>query len=258
LSALAKQGDFAFQEPLAITCHGEILDGYARWQLAQRQGPLTLVCLEYDFTSDEGLRFLLQSHVRSNGLNAFCRILLALDLEPGLREKARSNQRAGGHSKGSSTLTEAETLDVRSEIGAAASASVGNVTKVKQLILAARSEVVEALHTGEISIHRAWQWSKRPSQEQRELLNSYRSKRGVNKTIRTLAKRRRSKRSTLAVDTTSQRLEDLSTLARRLAESVAAGACLVSVEVIDVPGPAIFMTGDLIRAIGWQKELPLA
>jgi len=36
------------------------------------------------------------------------RILLALELEPWFKEKARSNLRAGGQNKGSSKLTEAE------------------------------------------------------------------------------------------------------------------------------------------------------
>jgi hypothetical protein len=71
------------------------------------------------------------------GFNAFCRIFLALDLEPWLREKARLNQSAGGQNKGSSKLTEAQRVDVRSQIAAAAGVSVGNVTKVQQLITTA-------------------------------------------------------------------------------------------------------------------------
>jgi len=58
-------------------------------------------------------------HRRSNGLNAFSRILLALELELDFKKKARSNQRSGGQAKGSSNLTEADRVDVRSEIAAA-------------------------------------------------------------------------------------------------------------------------------------------
>jgi hypothetical protein len=89
-------------------------------------------------------------------MNDFVRILLALDLEPWFKEKARSNQQAGGRSKGSSKLTEAERLDVRSEIAAAAGVSVGNVSKVKQLIMTAQPELVQALRSREVSIRRAW------------------------------------------------------------------------------------------------------
>jgi hypothetical protein len=81
--------------------------------------------------------------------------MLALDLESLFQEKARSNQRLGGQYKGSSNLTETDKLDVRSQIAAAAGVSVGNVSKVKQLEAAAHSELLQALHSGEVSIHRA-------------------------------------------------------------------------------------------------------
>ena len=137
LSALAERGDRAFVEPLMITRDRTILDGYGRWELARLQGRATLPCIEFDLTESEALQWLIQKHRRSNGLNDFSRILLALELEPWFRENARSNQRAGGQNKGSSNLTEASRLDVRSEIARAAGVSVGNVSKVKQLTLSA-------------------------------------------------------------------------------------------------------------------------
>ena len=155
LSALAERGDRAFLEPLMITEDRTILDGYARLELARRRGRATLPCIAYELTESEALHWLLQKHRRSNGLNDFSRILLALELEPWFKEKARSNQRAGGQNKGSSKLTEAGRLDVRSEIAAAAGVSVGNVTKVKQLTITAHSELLQALRSREISIHRA-------------------------------------------------------------------------------------------------------
>ena len=120
------------------------------------------------------------------GLNSFCRILLALDLESWLQETARSHQRAGGVAKGSSKLTEAEKLDVRSEIATTAGVSVGNVTKVKQLMTTACAEVQDALRNGEVSIHRAWLWRQMSPENQRRELMLYRSEKGVKKTIRRL------------------------------------------------------------------------
>ena len=111
----------------------------------------TVPCIEYELTESEALQWLLQKNHRSNRLNDFCRILLATDLEPSFRERARSNQQAGGHNKGSSNLTEAGRLDVRSEIAAAAGVCVGNV-RVKQLLTTAHWEIRQALHTGEISM----------------------------------------------------------------------------------------------------------
>ena len=200
LSALAERGDRAFLEPLVVTQDRTILDGYARLELARLQGRATLSCIEYELTESEALHWLLQKHRRSNGLNAFSRILLALDLEAGFKEKARSNQQAGGQNKGSSKLTEAERLDVRHEIAAAAGVSVGNVSKVKQLTTTAHSDLLQALRSGEISIHRASLWCKDSPEKQREELRSYQSERGIKKTIRTLVSRHRRKSPPAAPD----------------------------------------------------------
>ena len=133
LSALVDLGDLAFRDPIVITRDRFIVDGYGQLALARQQGRLTIRCVEYDLTEQEALQYLLQKHRRSDGWNAFTRISLALDLEPGLKRKARSNQRAGGQNKGLSNLTAAEQRDIRAEIAAAAGVSVGNVAKVKQL-----------------------------------------------------------------------------------------------------------------------------
>jgi hypothetical protein len=193
LSALAERGDQAFLEPLVITQDRTILDGYARLELARLQGRGTLPCIEYELTESEALHWLLQKHRRSNGLNAFSRILLALDLEAGFKEKARSNQQAGGQHKGSSKLTEAERLDVRREIAAAAGVCVGNVSKVKRVISTAHAELLQALSSGEVSIHWASLWWKESAARQREELRSYQSERGIKKTIRRLVSRHRRK-----------------------------------------------------------------
>jgi hypothetical protein len=133
LSSLAEFSNIALAEAVVITHEGLIVDGYARWELARLQGRGTIACIEYALTEEQALHLLLQRHRRSAGLNAYCRILLALDLERSLREQARSNQRTGGLSKGSSNLTEAYRLDVRHEIARVAGVSAGNVTKVKKI-----------------------------------------------------------------------------------------------------------------------------
>ena len=148
LSAIAEIGDLAFREPLAITRERIVIDGYARWELARLKRRLVLPCIEYELTEEEAIRWLLQKHRRSNGMNDFCRILLAGELEPCLKAKALSNQRFGGRMKGSSNLTEDATVDVRKEIAAAAGVSVGNVTKVKQLVDIGHPELLEALRGG--------------------------------------------------------------------------------------------------------------
>ena len=185
LSALIERGDTAFQEPVLITHECTIVDGYDRWELAKRQGRPTLPCIEYDLSEQEALVWLLQKLRPSRGVNNFCRTLLALELEAGLKQRAHANQRHGGFRKGSSNLTEAERLDVRSEIAAAAGVSTGNVNKVKQILTDARPELIMALRTGEVSIHRAWCWLKEP-ERQLEHLDLFRDRCGITKTVNAL------------------------------------------------------------------------
>ena len=191
LSSLASLGRFAFREPIVVTRDGIVVDGYARWEWPAARAAETILCLEYDLTDEEALRWLIQSHRPSCGLNSYSRVLLALDLEPCLQERARANQQAGGQSKGSSHLTEAQRMDVRSEIGALTGVSTGNVTKAKQLRETAHPRVELAVRTGEISIHKAWQWSRLSPQQQSRRLEEHQSRKGTNQTSRRLIKRHR-------------------------------------------------------------------
>jgi hypothetical protein len=249
LSALAERGDLAFQEPLVITRERTILDGYARWELARLQGRLTLPCIEYELTEADALRWLLDRHRRSRGLNDFIRVLLALELEPLLKEKARSNQRAGGRTKGSSKLTEAERTDVRSQIATAAGVSVGNVTKVKQLVGSGHPDLLEALRGSEVSIHRAWKWSRESAGRQIDGLRTYRNARGVNTAIRELVARH--KPNSLATP-------DLMSLVRRLSRFKAEESRSVNVALIRVPGKTIFVTEELMQSLPpYQESIPI-
>jgi hypothetical protein len=252
LSALAESGDFALHEPLMITRNRTIIDGYCRWELARRQGRTTVTCIEYDLTDEEALHWLLYRHRRVEGLNAFCRILLALDLEPWLREKAQSHQQLGGRRKGSSNLTEAERVDVRSEIAAAAGVSLGNVTKVKQVMTAACTELQDALRNGEVSIHRAWLWREMSSENQRRALMLYRGEKGVKTTIRRLISNHMSK------NPVSPESLGLAGLARRLLQLQSPHLSSVAVAAVAVPGKAVFVTEELLQLLPAQEELPIS
>src|SRR6185312_3327274 len=163
-----------FQQPVMVTQKGTVIDGYARWELARRQGRQALLCLEYDLTDEESLCWLIRTHRPSKGFNGYCRTLLALDLEPALRSRARANQQIAGKQKASSDLTEAQKLDVRSEIAAVANVSTGNVTKAKQVVTHADPAIREATKSGEILVHKAWQFSCLSHHRQREKLEELR------------------------------------------------------------------------------------
>lgn len=246
LSALAERGDRAFLEPLVITQDRTILDGYARWELARRKRRATLLCLEYDLSDEDALRWLLLRHCRSNGLNDFCRILLALELESCFKEKGLSNQQAGGKNKGSSNLTEADRIDVRKKIAEAADVSVGNVTKVKQLIGTPHSELLEALRAGEVSIHWAWKLRTKPPERQQEALMTHRVEKGVNKAIRDLISRHEANSLPTA--------PDLRSLVSRLSQLEAADSRSVNLSVLRMPGKTIFVTEELLQSLPPYQE----
>jgi len=246
LSALAEQGDLAFREPLVITRDRIVIDGYARWKLACLKKRLTLPCIEYELTEEQALRWLLLRHCRSNGLNGFCRISLALELEPGFKVKALSNQQFGGRLKALSNLTEDARVDVRKQIAGAASVSMGNVAKVKQLLKTAHSELLEALRDGEISIHQAWKWSKKAPKRQTDALRDYRNEQGVSKAIRDLIARHE--------PTSLPPAPALGSLVLRLSELKPDEFSAVNVSVIRVPGKAIFVTEELVRSLPPYQE----
>lgn len=186
LSSLAALGGLAFREPIVITRRGVIVDGYARCALARRQGRQTILCLEYDLTEEEALRWLILRHRPSDGLSAFNRALLALDLEPSRQEAARTNQQWGGQNKGSSNLTEAQTVDVRSKTAADAGVSPGTLDKVKKIVKSADPRIREATRAKEISIHKACQWCRLSAPQQLKELEGYRGRKGTNQTSRRL------------------------------------------------------------------------
>ncbi len=257
LSALAACGDFAFREPLVITRDRQIIDGYARLELARRQDRVSILCIEYDLTEDAALRWLIQSHRPSRGLNAYSRILLALDLQPSLQEKARANQQAGGRNKGSSKLTEANRLDGRSEIAAVADVSTGNVTKVRQLRRKAHATIEQALRAGEISIHKAWQWSDGSPKKQLENLRLRRLERGIKKKARTLVVEHQAATLRSAPDPRSFTVRDLVSLVNCLSamsmdESSELGTVVMA--TLDVSGKGIYITQELLRAFRHNRR----
>ena len=249
LSAVAELGDLAFRDPLIITQDHIILDGFARWTVARLQGRSTLACIEYEMSESEALQNLLQRHRRSSGLNDFIRICLALELEPFLKSEGRAKQQADGQSRVSSILTEDARLDVRKEIARIAGVSVGNVTKVKQLTTNSHSDIIKALRERDLSIHRAWLWSKLSPEEQQDQMWLHQSKKGIRKTIRHLLSPHLPK--------TPPPTFTVSDLAKLV--SVLQSGSLGSVKVVQIrtPGKIVLVTEELLRSLDAQERLAL-
>jgi hypothetical protein len=211
------------------------------------QGEKTLPCLQLDMTEEEALLWLIKKHQRSSNISDFSRILLALELEPWFKTRARSNQQLGGHMKGSSNLTEADKLDVRSEVAAAAGVSVGNVSKVKRLLQEGIPEVLQALREGEVSIHRASIWLRTP-ERQCQQLGLHRNLRGITRKIDSLLSAHRSHSAK------AEQL-DLRRIGRALTMMAGEQTAMVLVGEIPVPGEILLLSSRLLQALVSQEEL---
>ncbi len=230
------------REPLLTTAEGTILDGHARWQVAMDRQQSSLPCIEYYVTDDEALQIVIQHHRASEGLNNFCRIVMALELEPSFRERSRRARTTTGAGKPSSNLTNDEHRDVRKAIASVAGVSTGNVTKVKQLLSTVIQETRARLLWGEVSIHRAWQWRQLSVKQQRDALWGHRNRHDIRHTIRRLLKQHTESQG--VVPTGDQVRAALGALATHAFPGTA-------IVVADIPGNAIVVTRecyeDLLR-----------
>jgi ParB-like chromosome segregation protein Spo0J len=246
-------GDDAFRFPLIITSKGIVIDGYARLEVARLQGRATVECVQYDISEEEALRRLLLCHRPSPGLTPFSRIVMARDLAKSLREKAVQHQQAGGKSKGSSKLTEAEKVDVRKEIATAAGVSVGTCSHALQLIRTADPEIVRALCNGEIKIDRAWRWSKELRRCQRNNLKLYRRHRGMERIAEKLVARQLKKQK--SERSPASRWKDVSPSETVSRLSSLAPEILASVDVIFIktPVPVFALSENIAQRLGFRE-----
>lgn len=221
------------REPLVTTADGTILDGHARWQVALDRQQRGVLCLVYDVSADEALQFVIRQHRMSEGLNAFCRIVLALDLEPSFRERHRRAQPSRAASEPSSNLTNDQSREVRDAIAAEAGVSAGNVTKVKHILANAVPEVREQLVRGELSIHRAWQWRTLTPKAQLDALWVHFNRGAAKKTIGRLIR---------AHVTAQQPAQPDDVAAIVLRGLTRYGPAELIVGVVDAPGRAVVVT----------------
>jgi len=126
------------------------------------------------------------------------------------------------------------------------SVSVGNVSKVKQLLKTAHPDLLGALRGGEISIHRAWKWSKEAPKRQTDALSAYRNDKGVSKAIRVLIARHE--------PTSLPAAPDLRSLVLRLSQLKPDVFSNVNVSVIRVPGKTVFVTEELLQSLPPRQE----
>jgi hypothetical protein len=253
LAAIQELGDLAFKDPILITAEGIIIDGYARRELAEKLGIPALCCVEFNIDEEESLRRILNNHRRSSGWNDYNRIKMASKLRDLVRRRAVTNQEAGGKLKGLSKLTEANRVNVRKEIAIAAGVSEGSVTKVDQLE-GVHPELLAALQSGEIRIHRAWLWRTFTQERQREHLRLYRMERGLKQKAKTLISKHRVKTPTTATPllVTTAAFTAVANLLSAMPSYQIGQSQPILIGVLDVPGKGVFLTKELFQAARTQ------
>jgi hypothetical protein len=215
-----------------------------------RKGEANIACLQLDLRDQETILWLIHRHQRSRGINDFNRILLALELEPYFKDRARANQRLGGLMKGSSELTEAEKLDVRAEVADAAGVCVATVSKVKRLVSVAHPTILQALREGEVSIHLAHTWIQKP-ESQCDQFELYQDRRGIRRVIVALQSKHHVPQAH-----PGEHLEP-TRIASALNEMSPEAKALVLVGTIPVSGYVIVLSPLLVKTLERQGELPL-
>ena len=143
-------------------------------------------------------------------------------------------------------------LDVRSEIAAVAAVSTGNVTKVRQLRKTAHPAIEQALRDGQISIHKAWQWSQEPPKKQLENLRRRRIERGIKQKAKALVGEHRATILPSASDRPPFTMPDLVRVVNCLTtmsvdEPRAFEA--VAMNTLDIPGKGIYVTQELVQTV---------
>ena len=250
LYVMAESGEAAFREPILVTPNGTVLDGYARWTLARQQGRETMECIEHTFpTEEDALRFFLQRHTsHSDSLTPFSRVVLAMELKELIRERARENQRTRSGSQLPSKLTQGGAINVRQEIARLAGVSAGNVTKVEQTLTSACPGLLVALHQGDVSIHRAHQWSKLSPSAQQKALLEWHGQKDIRTTIRRMVSRHKS--LPIAPLTAAQFI-------RGLAAASDEDLGRIELHVIKHPGKRLIASEELVFSLHIETTRPI-
>ena len=234
-------------EPILITTNGTILAGIGRWRSAVFDGRHEINCIEYSFSEDEALQFIISHHQPQRGWNAFIRIRLALKLEPYFQQKAIDNMRTGGKYKGSANLPEVQHIDVRQKIADVARVGARNVSNVKSILRNAHPRLIAALQDGTLTINGAIRLCKFPQAEQLEQFTLYSEERATSKVIRQSVSR----------PTEEKISADLVTVLDALRQQEAQQPGAVVVRVSRRQRTVILIGQDLLTGLHPQMELKL-
>ena len=145
------------REPLVIW-NGIIVDGHNRYAIAQKHNlPFNTVEMHFDNRAD-AIEWIVTSQFGRRNISVYDRVCLALKLKPAIAEKARARMTAGAAVDPTPNLAQGTTLEQIAQI-----AGVGKETvrKVELINKSAPVHIIDFLKRGDISIHMAYEATRR-------------------------------------------------------------------------------------------------
>lgn len=248
LSAIAESWDPFNLDPPCITRDGKILKGLEECEFARMKNIEKVSCLEYDLDEEEQIHWIVEHHRKPKHFIDFVPIELALELKPFFQKPARKHMQIGGQLKGSMNLPEAERIDCREMMARAAGVAAVQESKAEKLFQKGSPELLEALRTGEVSIHRASEWLKNPEPLCDQLLR-HRTVSGITKKVNTFLQKHRSK------PRAPDRPLDIKRLGNALAGMDSGRLADVVVAPIRAPGQVLLISEQLLHNLDAQGEL---
>lgn len=146
------------REPIVVW-NETIIDGHHRYKICQKHG-IDFTVKVMTFPSEaEALFWIGRNQKGRRNLNAAELALLALEVEPVFREKARENIREGGAAGGKGLPNSAKALpkiNTRQEIAKIAGLGASTIHEAKKVKESGDQKLIDQMKSGEKSIHGAY------------------------------------------------------------------------------------------------------
>jgi hypothetical protein len=184
LAVLERMGDAVFSIPITVNTRFEIIDGEARWVIAQRRHRKSMECEIYDYDEERTLQEILKKSTCGPSISKFSRVEIALRLEKYHQARAQKNRKLGGAKKQLLFLTEAERANVQRLVARDAGVSSSLVRQVKTILNSGPCpQLLSALRTEAIKVNRGYNLSKLSWKEQQNALQEKSLRRRNRETV---------------------------------------------------------------------------
>jgi 16S rRNA G966 N2-methylase RsmD len=150
--------DDGCRDPL-VTWNGMLIDGHNRYEICTRLDiSFDTVAIEFE-SRDDAKIWIIENQFGRRNLQPFTRTNLALQLEPLIAAKAKDKEHERKTTCQKSDKSSVPAIDTKKEVAKAANVSHDTVAKVKIINKAVEAgkvapEVINKLHSGEVSINR--------------------------------------------------------------------------------------------------------